>query len=297
MRPATMEIVARTLAEGESALLTGATVSQPPRALPVRPSRPSVGMSLSPSTAATNVSTETGPSIAPLPPTDDRTRRSAQPRATRAILASRVTPIAIGSALLLAAVGFVGVRATHVRGVASSSSSEASKPTFRLVVESTPPGAEVVEGDVDADVVLGTTPLTLAIDNAVARTQPRKLTLRLAGYQPYALTQGPSDDNVRILATLILTPAPAAAPLATLTPPNDAPPTSAQTAHAARASAPAPHPRSDSPAESAARKPDQMPEQMPDPKPDPKPEQKAEQKAEQKPEQKPDPRLDIRLSR
>jgi serine/threonine protein kinase len=288
MRPATMELVARTLAEGENALVTGATISQPPRAAPARPSRPSVGASLSPSTAATNVSTETGPSIASLPPNshdgDDRTRLSAQPRAASALLAARVTPIAIGGAVLLAAAAFVGVRATHVRGEASSPSaasrassassasngSNASREMFRLVVESTPAGAEVIE----ADVVLGTTPLTLAIDNARARTQPRQLTLKLAGYQPYALTQGPSDDNVRILATLSPTPTssiPPTAPLATLTPPNEAPLTpltTAPSAHATRASAPGAHPARSTPAESAARKPDA-----------------------------PDPKLDIRLSR
>lgn len=66
-------------------------------------------------------------------------------------------------------------------------------------IDSTPAGAEVVE---DGQ-VLGATPMQLSIQNEAVKRQPRRLTLRRQGYQPYSILQGPSDENVRVAAALI----------------------------------------------------------------------------------------------
>jgi len=49
--------------------------------------------------------------------------------------------------------------------------------------------------------------MQLSIDNEAARKELRKLSIRRDGFQPYSILQGPSDDNVRVLATLVETPA------------------------------------------------------------------------------------------
>jgi serine/threonine-protein kinase len=125
-----------------------------------------------------------------------------------------------GAALLVAIVAFTGdrdVRKTTGGGREAPAptllSAETNLPTpneaerkaFRLTVESTPSGAEVVDATrgPDAGMFLGRTPLSLAISNAEARSAPRLLTIRRDGYEPYSLVQGPSDENVRILATLV----------------------------------------------------------------------------------------------
>ncbi len=80
---------------------------------------------------------------------------------------------------------------------------EAPKPqsprSFGLVIESTPPGAEVKEGDK----VIGTTPFRLSIDNDAAEKAPRLFSIQKEGYLPYSISQGPSDkDEVKLSAKL-----------------------------------------------------------------------------------------------
>ncbi len=70
--------------------------------------------------------------------------------------------------------------------------------TFVLWLDSTPAGAEVLEGDT----VLGTTPMQLSIENETVRVSPKRLTLRSPGHRPYSLVQGPSEGNVRVAAAL-----------------------------------------------------------------------------------------------
>jgi serine/threonine-protein kinase len=48
--------------------------------------------------------------------------------------------------------------------------------------------------------------MQISIDNDAARTEPRRLVVRRAGYQPYSILQGPSDENVRIIAQLVAAP-------------------------------------------------------------------------------------------
>ncbi|MGK3988952.1 serine/threonine-protein kinase [Sorangium sp. So ce136] len=70
--------------------------------------------------------------------------------------------------------------------------------SFVLMVESMPSGAEVLEDGKP----LGNTPLQLSITNSSVRANPRRLTVRHEGYEPYSIVQGPSDQSVRLVATL-----------------------------------------------------------------------------------------------
>jgi len=92
---------------------------------------------------------------------------------------------------------------TAVQPSAGPSETPAARKTFTLFIDSTPSGAAVLEGDR----VLGNTPMQLSMDNEAARREPRKLALRREGFQPYSILQGPSEDNVRILASLVETAA------------------------------------------------------------------------------------------
>jgi serine/threonine-protein kinase len=55
---------------------------------------------------------------------------------------------------------------------------------------------------------LGSTPIQLSVENDRVRAQPRQITVRRQGYMPYSILQGPSDGNVRIVATLSNEPQP-----------------------------------------------------------------------------------------
>jgi serine/threonine-protein kinase len=93
------------------------------------------------------------------------------------------------------------------------------RKSFVLLVDSVPSGAEVHEGDR----VLGTTPMQLSIDNDAVHAEPRKLTVERDGFQRYSILQGASDDNVRIIATLVPESAQAAsAKVASPAPPSHA---------------------------------------------------------------------------
>jgi serine/threonine-protein kinase len=73
------------------------------------------------------------------------------------------------------------------------------RKSFVLLIDSTPNGADVREGDR----VLGTTPMQLSIDNDAVRAEPRKLTVQREGFQRYSILQGASEDNVRVIASLV----------------------------------------------------------------------------------------------
>jgi serine/threonine-protein kinase len=81
-----------------------------------------------------------------------------------------------------------------------------------LFVDVAPAGAEIWEGDH----VLGQAPMQISIDNETARKEPRRFIVKRAGFQPYSIVQGPSDENVRINGMLVAVagetaPAPVAA--------------------------------------------------------------------------------------
>jgi serine/threonine-protein kinase len=97
---------------------------------------------------------------------------------------------------------------------------------FTLAVDSTPPGAIVMEGEL----TLGTTPMTIAIERASVTSTPRTFVLKKDGFLAGTLVQGPSDANVKTVVALA--PEPAATvkskppvPKAPPTPPSKPPPT------------------------------------------------------------------------
>ncbi|MCC6552131.1 MAG: serine/threonine protein kinase [Polyangiaceae bacterium] len=92
---------------------------------------------------------------------------------------------------------------------AAATPTEKRAASFVLMLESIPPGASVLEDGR----TLGTTPLHLTIQNDAVRETPRKLTVQKEGYQPYSILQGPSEESVRLMATLVAIgqPAPSAA--------------------------------------------------------------------------------------
>jgi len=200
-RPASMDVVARTLATVDT---PGAALSSSRISVRIAASGPSSEKTASDSPTITE-------SIASLPP------RSHPPDSTPAPRA-RASPAMIAAAFVAALLVFVAIRVTEKAPTTPAIQMQnapiaspppaapiAAKRAFQLEIESTPSGADVRDGDA----LLGTTPLTLSVDNEDARKAPRKLTLAKGGYQPYSIVQGPSDDNVRVLATLVTAPPPA----------------------------------------------------------------------------------------
>ena len=76
-------------------------------------------------------------------------------------------------------------------------------PTFSFVVESTPAGATVYEGET----ALGPTPLTVPIERTSVASGPRTFTVKKDGYAAATLVQGPSDDK-QVKQMVTLTPDP-----------------------------------------------------------------------------------------
>ena len=93
----------------------------------------------------------------------------------------------------------------------TSAPTEKRAATFVLILESSPAGATVLEDGNS----LGTTPLHLSIQNDLVLANPRRLTVQKEGYQPYSIIQGPSEESVRLMASLV---AVAAQPEATAEP-------------------------------------------------------------------------------
>jgi serine/threonine-protein kinase len=147
----------------------------------------------------------------------------------------RITFLAAG-ALLGAALlgGFMWSRATHSEAAkdASGPSAPAARRTFVLFIDSAPAGAEIWEGDS----VLGHAPMQISIDNEAARKDARRFVVRRIGFQPYSIVQGPSEENVRIIAPLVA----AAAETGGATVPAIPPPPAAVTAPASTTAPTAP---------------------------------------------------------
>jgi serine/threonine-protein kinase len=112
--------------------------------------------------------------------------------------------LALAGLALAVVVGFTmrgpaeGAAEAPAKTITSVSPPTGSPSTFVLWIDSSPSGAEVVE----ADTLLGTTPMQLSIENEAVRAAPKRLTLRIQGHQPYSLVQGPSEANVRVAAAL-----------------------------------------------------------------------------------------------
>ena len=71
-------------------------------------------------------------------------------------------------------------------------------PTFTVLIESTPAGAQVFEGDS----LLGTTPLRVLVNPAKGPPLPRTFDVRHTGYLPYTIVQGASATDQHVLAEL-----------------------------------------------------------------------------------------------
>jgi serine/threonine protein kinase len=212
-RPANMEEVIRGILECERAIFgTSSSASAPSGVVPAAPTRRSGAPEAPPSgplpddTLASNHGLERDrPSLG----TQSPLIRSFSPRGTGS---ARVLTMAIGGVVVVSlAVGVVlAVRASshaHAGSATASTGSAAPTGAFALLLESSPSGASVVEGDE----VLGTTPMQLSIDHASVKAAPRHFVVKLDGYAPYTLLQGDSNEVVHLVAPLA-TAAPSAPP-------------------------------------------------------------------------------------
>jgi eukaryotic-like serine/threonine-protein kinase len=109
-------------------------------------------------------------------------------------------------------------QAAEVSAQAPTASGSAGAPadprSFVLMLDSTPQGADVLEGDQ----MLGTTPMQVTIDRAGVQGAPRRFVLRLDGYASYTLLQGDSTTTVESVAVLVPSAPPAASGSATAQP-------------------------------------------------------------------------------
>jgi serine/threonine-protein kinase len=104
-----------------------------------------------------------------------------------------------------------GAQAASASALAATESASGIAPaeaprSFVLVLDSTPQGADVLEGDQ----MIGTTPVQVTIDRASVQSAPRRFVLRLDGYAPYTLLQGDSTTTVESIALLVALAPPAA---------------------------------------------------------------------------------------
>ncbi|HEY2511894.1 MAG TPA: serine/threonine-protein kinase [Polyangiaceae bacterium] len=260
-RPQAMDAVARQLGDAEAAFASSALLSDMRNssgsfaspdsvsgrmAGPPSGNRPLGGPGGGPGGGTGSGSHTTGGTFSSVNPDEtEKTRtspgqqpskRDASPR--RLVLASTV--------LALAAAGlFIVLRPTPQAPANDANDSAVARPApqFTLRIESNPTGAEVREGAQ----VLGLTPLDVTIDNPAVRLMARRLTLVKEGYAPYTVEQGPSNDNIRLVA-----------PLASVTPPPasaSTPPGAGSTSSTGHAASPPPAP----PAHHAAAAPSAKP--------------------------------------
>jgi len=116
------------------------------------------------------------------------------PKATLITVATLVAGATVGA--------FVWSRGARNEAAISSASiapPPAARRTFVLFIDATPAGAEIWEGDIS----LGHAPMQISIDNEAARKDPRRFVVRVPGFQPYSIVQGPSEENVRVIASLV----------------------------------------------------------------------------------------------
>jgi serine/threonine protein kinase len=223
-RPQTMEAVARTLAEADAAYNSGRILAD------MNPRNSSSALT---ATTGTGQAIERAPSgssprqasggqttqgtIASIHPAaeSEHTRTSPGQKKEAPPRRASLVPLAGAAVVVLVAGGVLLLYPPQSPAPAPASSPVASQAPgpaayFALRIESVPPGANVREGDR----VLGTTPLDLSIDNGTARRAPRSLTVTKDGYSTYALVQGPSEDDVHVVAALAPLPAAAASSVA-----------------------------------------------------------------------------------
>jgi serine/threonine-protein kinase len=198
-RPPSMEAVLRGISDCERALFGVTSLASGPADLAARrPQRISPDdrtLASSPEPVADPTSTNTHATV---------TRSgSVSPRGgSRASLALGGVVAALLVVGLLAARSALHHGPAHSGATAAAASPDAPpvpiEESFVLTVDSVPPGADVVDGER----TIGATPLDVSIDRGAARARPRRFVLRLDGYVPYTIDQGPSDVPVRVVAAL-----------------------------------------------------------------------------------------------
>jgi serine/threonine protein kinase len=105
----------------------------------------------------------------------------------------------IGAAVLGALVWSRGAHNEPAPATPSAAAPPATRRSFVLFIDAAPAGAEIWEGEK----ILGQAPMQISIDNEAAHKEPRRLVVRRAGFHPYSIVQGSSDENVRIIAQLV----------------------------------------------------------------------------------------------
>jgi serine/threonine-protein kinase len=120
-----------------------------------------------------------------------RTVSSPGSRARHAMVVGAVLIVLAGAAVVLLRPGPPPAPVT--------SSVPAPVDRFTMTIDSMPSGAHVFNGEQ----IIGTTPFTTVLDNKTVSASPRKLTLRLDGYEPFDIVQGPSENAVRASAKLV----------------------------------------------------------------------------------------------
>jgi eukaryotic-like serine/threonine-protein kinase len=220
-RPQSMEEVLRAIAECEQAVFGTTSTRGVPSgsgagAGSVR-SEPTGKQS--PASGNSDPSVDTLVSNPGLPnPVSTATPSAAPPPATQPQSRSRFVVVAAVALLLVA--GVLAARrlarpspesaqaaATSASAPSASAVAPAAAPrSFVLVLDSTPQGADVLEGDQ----LLGTTPVQVTIDRASVQSAPRRFVLRLDGYAQYTVLQGDSTTNVESVALLVASAPPAA---------------------------------------------------------------------------------------
>jgi eukaryotic-like serine/threonine-protein kinase len=124
----------------------------------------------------------------------------AEGTATRVRNATLITAATLIAGAMAGA--FAWSRGAPNQGAISSASvapPPAARRTFVLFIDASPAGAEIWDGDV----ALGHAPMQISIDNESARQNPRRFVVRRPGFHPYSIVQGPSEENVRVIASLV----------------------------------------------------------------------------------------------
>ncbi len=163
---------------------------------------------------------------------------AASPREGRARLIAAVAAATVGAIAAVAFFSGRGGAASAGAAAAPTALAPAAPTVHTLLIDSTPQGATVREGDKE----LGKTPMTLDLDPTV--TAPRRLVMALDGYAPH--TFFPTREGTQIMVPLA--PIPAAPVQAAVAAPTSAPASGGQAHAVTRAVAPPPPPPTAKPA-------------------------------------------------
>jgi serine/threonine-protein kinase len=232
LSPGSRQISAATLPSNDSSGLAqargmGHSRARDTQLAPSNPAAPSMG--------ARSVPSQFERSAAPVASSRLASVASPSAKSRKPIIAGALVAAAAMASMAAFALRGREAPAPAVSAASKVEQAPAARKTFTLFIDSTPGGASVIEGDA----VLGNTPLQISVDNEAAHKDARKLTIRRDGFQPYSIVQGPSEDNVRIVAALVESPAEAPA-LASAAKGHAPPPAAAHVAKAVKTAAPPP---------------------------------------------------------